>query len=282
MKYRKWSDFRGWGRLLRGLPPALAVPTLAALAGDPASARQDDYPAAAAGAGRLTIDVPAEGQLERRRDVDWFAVDLQAGVAYAVDQEGADTRQGTLADPRLTLLDARGNPIGGDDDGGTGLNARLLFTPERSGRYFVAAGAFGDATGTYRVTVFEYAGFADDVGGTPRDAAAIDIGTTTEGVLEVPGDSDFYAVTLTAGVLYAIDLEGQPTGRGTLPDPLMALLDAGGRFVAGNDDGGQGLNARLMFTPDRTERYFIEAAGFSTSAGSYTLTVGELPAPPGK
>jgi hypothetical protein len=37
-----------------------------------------------------------------------------------------------------------------------------------------------------------------------------------------------------------------------------------------------------MFTPDRTERYFIEAAGFSTSAGSYTLTVGELPAPPGK
>ena len=157
-----------------------------------AFAQQDDFSAGPNDAGRIAVGETVAGHLERPGDVDWFAVELEAGVAYAFDQEGADTSQGTLPDPLLTLLDSDGNPIGGDDDGGSGLNARLLLTPEEAGRYYIAAGAYGDATGTYRVTVLEYPGFEDDVGDTSEQARGIAVGEPVTGALEVPGDTDLF------------------------------------------------------------------------------------------
>ena len=251
------------------------TPILAGLA----FAQQDDFSAGPERAGQITVGDTVTGHLERPGDVDWFALELAAGVDYAFDQEGADTSQGTLSDPLLTLLDRDGTPVGHDDDGGAGLNARLLFTAEQGGRYYIAAGAYGDATGTYRVTVVEYAGFEDDVGNTPDQARGIAIGEAVTGSLEVPGDSDLFAVSLEAGVRYAIDLEGRPTGRGTLPDPLVTLLGATGGDIAEDDDGGEGLNARLIYVPDKGGTFLIGVSGYAASAGTYTLTVREADAP---
>ena len=252
-----------------------AAPILAG----PALAQQDDFSAGPERAGRIAVGETVTGHLERPGDVDWFALELAAGVAYAFDQEGADTRQGTLSDPLLTLLDRDGNPVGHDDDGGAGFNARLLFSVERGGRYYIAAGAYGDATGTYRVTVIEYSGFEDDIGDTPEQARGIGIGESVTGTVEVPGDTDVFAVSLEAGIRYAIDLEGQPTGRGTLPDPYVALLGAAGGLIAEDDDGGEGLNAQLMFVPDKSGAFLIGVSGYGASAGTYTLTVREADAP---
>jgi hypothetical protein len=248
------------------------------LAAAPATAQQDDYAAGPGTAGRLEVGEPAAGRLERAGDIDWFAVELTAGVRYALDQEGLDTRQGTLADPLLVLHDRNGDPIGRSDDGGTGLNARLLIEPDRDGTYYLAAGAYGDATGTYTVTVVEYPGFEDDVGDTPQDAARIAVGDSVAGRLEVPGDTDLYGVTLQAGTAYVIDLEGRPTGQGTLSDPLVVLLGAAGGEVARDDDGGEGLNSRLSFTPGKTGEFHISAGGYAAASGSYRLTVREASA----
>jgi hypothetical protein len=59
-------------------------------------------------------------------------------------------------------------------------------------------------------------------------------------------DVDFFRFTLPPGEFVRADLEGAPTGQGTLGDPFLGLFDAGCNLVAVNDDSGS-LNSRLIF-----------------------------------
>ena len=53
------------------------------------------------------------------------------------------------------IRDADGTLIAGtrNDDGGTGWNSRVEFTPDVGGTYYVAAGAFQSTQGTYTLSV---------------------------------------------------------------------------------------------------------------------------------
>ena len=83
-------------------------------------------------------------------------MELAAGATYRIDLKGSPTGSGTLSDPYLYgLHDADGNRLAGttDDDGGAGYNARVTFTAAEAGTYYVAAGAYGDEVGAYRLSV---------------------------------------------------------------------------------------------------------------------------------
>ena len=90
-------------------------------------------------------------------------------------------------------------------------------------------------------------------------------------------------MTLEAGKGYRADLEGSPTGAGTLPDPyLRGVHDAAGTRLprTTNNDGGTGANSRVKFPAVASATYYV-AAGASRSregtyTGTYTLTVTEL------
>ena len=61
------------------------------------------------------------GVIDRERDQDWFAVELEAGKTYRIDLEGTWSDVGTLADPYLRgVYNSTGVLIAGtsDDDGG--------------------------------------------------------------------------------------------------------------------------------------------------------------------
>ena len=85
------------------------------------------------------------------------------------------------------------------------------------------------------------------------------------------------AVDLIANQTYTIDLEGAPSGRGTLSDPLLSIHAANGLEIDGNDDFGGSLNSRIVLTAFETARYFVNVQSFGAATGSYTLTV----SPPG-
>lgn len=89
-------------------------------------------------------------------------------------------------------------------------------------------------------------------------------------VIDYSGDTDVFNVDLVAGRTYYFELEGSPTGGGTLPDGIVSLYRAGA-LLASNDDGGVGLNARLVFTAAQTGIYQVEADGFGSNIGTYTL-----------
>ncbi|MGB1090626.1 MAG: cadherin domain-containing protein [Oceanobacter sp.] len=82
---------------------------------------------------------------------------LQAGVTYRVDLEGAASGKGTLADPYLAdIFDPNGVDLDvyNDDVSKGNPNAQLVFTPEVTGEYqIVAAGGEGGSIGTYTLTV---------------------------------------------------------------------------------------------------------------------------------
>jgi Ca2+-binding RTX toxin-like protein len=106
--------------------------------------------------GQIAVGGALHAALQQAGDRDWFAVELQAGHAYAIAETGHDGGGGTLADPYLRLHDSTGAEVAFDDDivSGTSPDASLTFTPAASGTYYIEAGAFVDGyAGSYRVSV---------------------------------------------------------------------------------------------------------------------------------
>ncbi|MEZ5774975.1 MAG: leishmanolysin-related zinc metalloendopeptidase [Hyphomicrobiaceae bacterium] len=113
----------------------------------------DDFAGDTGTTGVVTVGGRASGSLETGGDADWFAVSLSAGQTYQIDLAGSRTNEGTLSDPYLRLRDASGTQVDSDDDGGTGLNSQITYTPSTSGTYYIDAQAFGSNTGTYTISV---------------------------------------------------------------------------------------------------------------------------------
>ncbi len=121
-----------------------------------------------------------------------------------------------------------------------------------------------------------YLGAVEVTGGT-----TIDIGTAS-GVIEAPGDEDWFGVTLTEGETYQLEVLGATNGGGDLADPVLTVYDAGGNIVAGADDfettGPDGspvldLDPLLEFVAPASGTYFLGASAYGEAAGSYTVSV---------
>ena len=202
-------------------------------------------------------------------DIDWFAIELIEGRPYRFNVQGVDDGSGGgLADPYLVLYDAQGNEIASDDDGGAGLNSYLSYASSTGGPHFVAVSSFqSGGAGRYVLSVSD-----TDVPGhvyTDENLDSGDDGRLSR--IDMPGDLDYYRVTLEAGVRYVIDVRG--TGDNPLADPFLTVLDAENQSVTSDDDGGDGLDARLRFTPAQPGEYYIQASGLGGSTGSYQISI---------
>ena len=234
----------------------------------------DDFSADTATAGQIAVGGSVTGEIERRGDADWLAVTLDAGKTYMIDlkgRKGKDTGDGTLADPYLRgIHDAKGKLVAGteDDDSGGFLNSRAYITPAESGTYYVAAGGRDNKyMGTYTVTVTNV---TDDFSADTATAGKIAVGGAATGVIESPGDVDWFAITLEKGKTYWFNLKGSHSGDGTLKNPhLRGIHDAKGNLVAGTADdyGGAGSNSRAYFTPAESGTYYVAAGGIRDHMG---------------
>jgi hypothetical protein len=90
-------------------------------------------------------------RIEMEGDLDYFRVDLEGGVRYQIELNGHGEHQ--LADPMLTIVDQENTAVTSDDDSGSGRDARLSFTPESTGTYFIQASGLGGTTGWYQVSI---------------------------------------------------------------------------------------------------------------------------------
>ena len=116
---------------------------------------------------------------------------------------------------------------------------------------------------------------ADDYPATTATGAVVQVGGSATGEIEAPGDTDWFAVELSAGRKYQIDLEGWRTDRGTLEDPvLLGIYAADGTLIDGvGDDDGEGLNSRVRFEAPETGAYYIAVDAYEDYTGTYTLEV---------
>ena len=91
-------------------------------------------------------------------------------------------------------------------------------------------------------------------------------GAVANGAITYPGQRVRYPLTIT----YPRTLNIYVNGHGL--DPTVALYDAYGNQIAFNDDGGSGLDSQLVRTV-APGNYVVEVAGYSSSTGSFTVTV---------
>ena len=271
----------------------------------------DDYAAHPGTRGSVAVGGWVTGEVEFTGDRDWFGVDLEAGSTYRFELKGRSTDNptllggpyvhGTLEDPYVHgIHDARGKLIDGTfsgsyppwlygadghliDGAGDHFGAwiygnHVIFTATADATYHVAAGAYGNGGGTYRLSVTDLTQ-TDDYAADTGTEGSVAVGGSAVGDIEFEGDRDWFAVTLEAGRTYQIDLMGAPTGDGTLPDPyLRGIHDAAGNLIDGttNDDGGSRTNSRMRFTADADATYYVAAGAYGISEGSYTLSVTDV------
>lgn len=205
-------------------------------------------------------------------DSDWFRISLTAEQSYWFGMQGSASGKGTLADPVLRLLGADGMvKLVSDDDAGAGKDSFFGFTPTASGIYYLTAEGYGGAVGTYQIrTMLE-----DDYAANPATIGRMTTSAAVAGSIDGRGDADWFGTRLTAGQTYVFDLEGAPTGKGSLANPYLQIYGNDGTVLLGsNADGGDGVNARLSYTPTETGLYHIAALGSAGTVGTYLLRMG--------
>jgi hypothetical protein len=194
---------------------------------------------------------------------------VENGTADA-DTGPADEPQPEIdGDPYLYLLAPDGTVIAEDDDSGDNLNSFITVPrlPE-TGTYTIIATSFDEAaTFEYELAVecgepFETEPLAcnDSVTGelTPDDAT---------GFVSDEHAHDSYSFEGTAGEYVDISMDGfeAPIGdeHRDPADPLLVLLGPDFEFLAEDDDGGGGLNARITARLPADGEYTIIATSWA-------------------
>lgn len=80
------------------------------------------------------------------------------------------------------------------------------------------------------------------------------------------GENRMHRVFLQAGVTYSIDL-------GSNDFDAFLELQKNNRTIRQNDDGGQGLNSRIVFQPTQSGNYQIVVRAVDDTPGNYVLSV---------
>ncbi|MFC3100829.1 PPC domain-containing protein [Altererythrobacter lauratis] len=215
--------------------------------------------------------------------------------------EVALTARGDDLDPLLILYKGSGTmgeEVARDDDGGGGLNSLLRIRLPESGTYTIAASAYNASEGQFTLRVAPLR----DVAATTGEQA-LGFGDPAEGYLtqsaygEVEGEESAVTYRLGAEAIAAIRAgAGEVTINMTTPafedsdfpsniDPFLELgfeTPLGYSSVMSDDDGGEGLNARLavdlrplaMEGSDWLERLRIRASSIG-GGGAFALELVE-------
>ena len=106
------------------------------------------------------------------------------------------------------------------------------------------------------------------------------VGTPRQEGIDFSGDRDWFEITLTAGQTYEISVDGAAHGSyAALTDAIVSLFNANGELIGSDDDAGSHTSifgygdGLLTFTADVTGTYYVEADGFGSQTGGYTVSV---------
>ncbi len=114
-------------------------------------------------------------------------------------------------------------------------------------------------------------GPADTIPGNTSTQFTLAIGGLQEGVVNAPGDSDWFRVELVGGQSYVFTSTGH--GATPLTDTFLELWGPTGLLVAIDDDAGPGTDSMLRFTATTTGTYWLNARAYEGEGGA-TLTGG--------
>ncbi|MGQ9731289.1 MAG: S8 family serine peptidase [Candidatus Zipacnadales bacterium] len=235
--------------------------------------------------------IQADGFLHHRvfegpADRDWFRFDAAVGGTYRLRTFG-------VGDPGVdTLLRLHGPdcgaPLAFDDDGAGEGFSQIVWTCADSGRYsIVAQPAEGSVPGGYELSVKSLRNFGPGEPDNWCEQAAVvpTNGTPQPRTFAVPGDEDWITFSAREGEVYIIEtlpapgqvprqVKSPPDGSPRAPDTVIALYEpACGQRLIEDDDGGEGLFSRLVFTPLQEGDYKVRITEYDDTVGAYQVLV---------
>ncbi len=113
--------------------------------------------------------------------------------------------------------------------------------------------------------------FPDDHADRLEDATPVGVGEAVAATMDYPGDIDFFLFDAERGEAYQIDVAPDDFW-----DSTATLYDGKGSLLEFNDDHGDSLASRIVWTAPASESVYVAAASW-WETGTYTLTVTRQP-----
>jgi serralysin len=159
-------------------------------------------------------------------DSDWYRATFSAGLSYGFRLSG-DGSGSSLPDPDLFLYDANGTKIAGTTNYSYSSTS-LSYHASTGGTFYVGVTDTMDL-GNYVLTWIGNDTIRRDIATT----ATLSQGGSVNSAIDVSGDSDWFKVTMKAGLDYGFLVSGDGT-TASLPDPDIHLRDANGNKIVSN------------------------------------------------
>jgi hypothetical protein len=232
-----------------------------------AGAGGGDAPGSTASTVRLQSASPVSASIDAAGDDDWYLVTLAANTTYTFALQGASSAKGTLYDPVLRLYSAGGTQLASNDDVTypTNRDSQLVWRATSAGTYFVSARGYDSYIGTYVLSMVAGASGATGgatvgtVAGSGMTTAPAPIYSARNITLGTPvplagTGSEFFAIQLSAGVLYSFDSGAFEEPRSAVGFGWKVYNSSGTVLNEGREiSGGQHFN----WSPPATGVYYI-------------------------
>lgn len=196
-------------------------------------------------------------------DADWFKVALVAGRSYSFTLASSGGPGIGLPDPDISIYDGLGNLLGSQTNASASVNT-LTFRATTSGTYFIGAGDSSTDIGNYALSWVA----TDSIVNTTATTANLLANGTVTSKIDVPQDSDWFGLNMTAGLSYGF--EAKSNGVDGLPDADIVLRDSLGNAVASNTIFSSSINL-LNHNAVQTGKYYLDVNDTSTDTGGYAV-----------
>jgi len=163
--------------------------------------------------------------------------------------------------------------IESNDDGGQDYNARISLQASANQTYYFRVRGYSNSTsGSFGVSANMSGGGSASPGSTGQ--IELRVGSSLSG--QISNGSEFtYMVRATANGTLVVETSGSI-------DTYMHAYNSSMREIDVNDDGGQGLNARIAVEVRANEVYYFKVRGYSNSVnGSFTVSATMAGSAPG-
>lgn len=206
--------------------------------------------------------IPTSAVIEVAFDSDCFSFSASNGVPYAFSVTA------NFDSCFCILFDTDGESVVFDG----GREPFAWMAPE-DGTYYI--NVKGDEPGTYDLTVGSY---EDDHGNEWWNATPIPVNSTpTGGIVEVPGDVDWFSFTASNGVSYAIREVGYDVEFGLVGTDGWSLLDVGDAFAWQAPADSEYYIMMPESDPTFTGAYELVVQSYDDDHGNWWQTATEIP-----